>query len=158
VHNVSWRSKLRGFDLFQYLKITFHTPENELHLLFRGIWIALLGLNLVYPNEIDVKSTKGMGEMYWRKAKEKYPDLTAYCAKLDADCSVVFSLAAVIIIIVSSISICVLAFYKLSTYLMSIFPITPKHIIAVGIGFYITFLVVNLIPWYLAKKYLDNTI
>jgi hypothetical protein len=139
---------LMGIDL---LVIIF-----GIHLLLRGIWIALLGLNSVYPNGIDIKSTKGTGEKYWRKAREKYPDLTAYCAKLDADCSVLFSSATVIIIMVSSLSICILAFYKLSTYLMSVFPITPKHIIAVGIGIYITFLVVNLLIWYLAKKYPDN--
>jgi hypothetical protein len=139
---------LMGIDL---LVIIF-----GIHLLFRGIWIALLGLNSVYPNGIETKSMKGMGEKYWLKAKEKYPDLTAYCAKLDADCSVLFSSATVIIIMVSSISICVLAFYKLSTYLMSVFPITPKHIIAVGVGIYFTFLVVNLVIWYLGKKYPDN--
>ena len=127
-----------------------------IHLLFRGIWIALLGLNSVYPNGINTKSTKGMGEKYWQKSKDKYPDLTAYCAKLDADCSVLFSSATVIIIMVSSISICVLVFYKLSTYLMSVFPITPKHIITVGVGIYFTFLVVNLLLWYLGKKYPDN--
>jgi hypothetical protein len=127
-----------------------------IHLLFRGIWIALLGLNSVYPNGINIKSTKGMGEKYWQKAKEKYPDLTAYCVRLDANCSVLFSSATVIIIMVSSLSICILGFYKLSTYLMSVFPITPKHIIAVGIGIYITFLVVNLLIWFLGKKYPDN--
>jgi hypothetical protein len=127
-----------------------------IHLLFRGIWIALLGLNSVYPNGINVKSTKGMGEKYWQKAKEKYPDLTAYSVELDANCSVLFSSATVIIIMVSSISICILGFYKLSNYLMSVFRITPKHIIAVGVGIYFTFLVVNLLIWYLGKKYPDN--
>ena len=127
-----------------------------IHLLFRGIWIALLGLNSVYPNGIDVTSKKGMGEKYWQKAKEKYPDLTAYCVKLDANCSVLFSSATGAIIIVSSLSICILVFYKLSTYLMSVFQITPKHIITFGIGIYFSFLVVNLLLWYLAKKYPDN--
>jgi hypothetical protein len=123
-----------------------------IHLLFRGIWIALLGLNSVYPHGIN----KGMGEKYWLKAKEKYPDLTAYCTKLDADCSILFSSATAIIIILSSISIFILAFYKLSTYLMSVFPITSKHIVAVGVGIYFSFLVVNLLLWYLGKKYPDN--
>jgi hypothetical protein len=127
-----------------------------IHLLLRGIWIALLGLNSVYPNGIDVTSKKGMGEKQWQKAKEKYPDLTAYCAKLDGDCSVLFSSATVITIMVSSFSICVLAFYKLSTYLMSVFSITPQHIIAVGVVIYFLFLVVNLLLWYLSKKYPDN--
>ena len=139
---------LMGIDL---LVIIF-----GIHLLFRGIWVALLGLNSVYPNGIDTTSTKGMGEKYWLKAKEKYPDLTAYCVKLDANCSILFSSATGAIIMISSISVCVLVFYKLSTYLMSVFPITPKHIIATGVGIYFTFLVVNLLLWYLAKKYPDN--
>jgi hypothetical protein len=139
---------LMGIDL---LVIIF-----GIHLLLRGIWIALLGLNSVYPNGINTKSTKGTGEKYWLKAKEKYPDLTAYSAELDAKCSVLFSSATVIIIIVSSLSICILAFYKLSTYLMSVFPITANHIIYAGIGIYVLYMVMTLLAFYLAKKYPDN--
>jgi hypothetical protein len=127
-----------------------------IHLLLRGIWIALLGLNSVYPSGINMQSTKGMGEKYWQKAKGKYPDLTAYCAELDANCSVLFSSATVIIIFVTSFSIVILAFYKLSTYLMSVFPITANHILSVGVGIYILYMVASLAAWYLAKKYPDN--
>ena len=84
------------------------------HLLFRGIWIALLGLNSVYPNGINVKSTNGLGEKYWQKSKEKYPDLTAYSVELDANCSVFFSLATLTIIIISSISISCLSIIRVS--------------------------------------------
>jgi hypothetical protein len=127
-----------------------------IHLLLRGIWIALLGLNSVYPNGINTQSTKGMGEKYWQKAKGKYPDLTAYCAELDANCSVLFSSATVTIIFVTSFSIVILAFYKLSTYLMSVFPITANHILSVGVGIYVLYMVASLAAWYLAKKYPDN--
>jgi hypothetical protein len=127
-----------------------------IHLLLRGIWIALLGLNSVYPNGINTQSTKGMGEKYWQKARGKYPDLTAYCAELDANCSVLFSSATVTIIFVTSFSIVILAFYKLSTYLMSVFPITANHILSVGVGIYVLYLVASLAAWYLAKKYPDN--
>jgi hypothetical protein len=127
-----------------------------IHLLLRGIWIALLGLNSVYPNGINIKSTKGMGEKYWQKAKEKYPDLTAYCVELDASCSVLFSSATFMIILVSSFSIIILAFYKLSTYLMSVFPIKANHILSVGIGIYVMYMVLGLTAWFLAKKYPDN--
>ncbi len=127
-----------------------------IYLLLRGIWIALLGLNSVYPNGIDVTSKKGMGEKYWQKAKEKYPDLTAYCAELDANCSVLFSSATSIMIIVTSFSIIILAFYKLSTYLMSVFPITANHVLFTGLGIYVLYMVLGLTAWYLAKKYPDN--
>ena len=139
---------LMGIDLLVFIF--------GIHLLFRGIWIALLGLNSVYPNGINTKSTKGMGEKYWQKAKEKHPDLTAYCADLDAKCSVLFSSATVTIIIISSYSLCILAFYQLGRFLMSVFPITANHIIATGIGIYLLYMLASLAAWYLGKKYPDN--
>ena len=127
-----------------------------IHLLFRGIWIALLGLNSVYPNGIDVKSANGMGEKYWIKAKEKYPNLTEYNMELDGNCSVIFSMATVTFIIVSSLSLIILVFYQLIRFLISIFPIIADHIIAIGIGIYLTFLVTSLLLRYLGKKYPDS--
>jgi hypothetical protein len=126
------------------------------HLLFRGIWIALLGLNSVYPNGIDVTSTGGLSEKYWQKAKEKYPDLTAYNVELDATCSVLFSMAAVIVIMISSVSIIILLFYQLIQLLTSYFPILSDYMLPIGIGFYLIFLLVSIIAQYLAKKYPDN--
>ncbi len=127
-----------------------------IHLLFRGIWIALLGLNSVYPNGIDVTSKFGLGEKYWQKAKEKYPDLTAYNIELDATCSVLFSMAAVIIIMISSISIIILLFYQLIQLLTSYFPIIADYILPIGIGFYLLFMLISLVSQYLGKKYPDN--
>jgi hypothetical protein len=127
-----------------------------IHLLFRGIWIALLGLNSVYPNGINVKSINGMGEKYWQKAKEKYPDLTAYSAELDASCSVLFSMATLIIIMVSSLSIAILLFYQCTRFLTSIFPIIADYVIPIGIGFYLIFMLVSFAAQYLGKKYPDN--
>jgi hypothetical protein len=127
-----------------------------LHLLFRGIWIALLGLNSVYPNGINVKSTNGLGEKYWQKAKGKYPDLTAYSVELDASCSVLFSLAAVTIIMISSVSVVILVFYQCFRFLTSIFPIIADYMIPIGIGFYLILTVVSLIAQYLGKKHSEN--
>lgn len=127
-----------------------------IHLLFRGIWIALLGLNSVYPNGIDVTSKRGMGEKYWQKAKEKYPDLTAYNVELDANCSVLFSMATLIMIVVSSLSIIILLFYQCIRLLTSYFPIINDYIVPIGIGLYLVFLLVSLVAQYLGKKYPDN--
>jgi hypothetical protein len=127
-----------------------------IHAVLRGIWIALLGLNSVYPEGIDTKSTMGMGEKYWIKAKEKYPDLTAYCAELDATCSGLFSSATFIIILVTSFSTLILVFYKLSTYLMSVFPITATHILTAAGVIYGLYMVLSIFALVLAKKYPDN--
>ena len=127
-----------------------------IHLLFRGIWIALLGLNSVYPDGIDVKSENGMGEKYWIKAKEKYPNLTEYNMELDGNCSVLFSMATVVFIIISSLSLIILLFYQLIRFLISIFPIIGDHIITIGIGVYLIFMVITLLLRYLGKKYPDN--
>jgi hypothetical protein len=127
-----------------------------IHLLFRGIWIALLGLNSVYPNGIDVLSKNGMGEKYWQKSKEKYPDLTAYNVELDANCSLLFSLATVTIIMISSVSIVILVFYQCIRFLISYFPIIADHILPIGIGAYLIYMVVALLAHYLGKKYPDN--
>jgi hypothetical protein len=127
-----------------------------IHLLFRGIWIALLGLNSVYPNGIDVTSKFGQGEKYWQKAKEKYPDLTAYNVELDARCSVLFSMAAVIMIMISSLSFIILLFYQLTRFLTSYFPIITDYIVPIGIGIYLVFVVITFSAYYLVKKYPDN--
>jgi hypothetical protein len=127
-----------------------------IHLLFRGIWIALLGLNSVYPNGIDVQSENGMGEKYWQKSKAKYPNLTQYNIELDANCSLLFSLATVTIILISSISVTILVFYQCIRFLISIYPIIADHILPIGIVAYVLFSTSGLLAKYLGKKYPDS--
>lgn len=127
-----------------------------IHLLLRGIWIALLGLHSVYPQGIDVASKNGMGPKYWEKSKEEYPNLMHYNAELDANCSIIFSLATMIIIMVSSLSICILIFYQFIRYLVSIFPAIADNIIPIGIGVYLLFMILVTLMQYLGKKYADN--
>ncbi|MBL7816612.1 MAG: hypothetical protein JNL70_16445 [Saprospiraceae bacterium] len=127
-----------------------------IHLLLRGIWIALLGLHSVYPQGIDVTSKNGMGPKYWEKSKEEYPNLMQYNAELDANCSTIFSLATMIIIMVSSLSICILVFYQCIRYLVSVFPVIADNIIPIGIGVYLLFMILATLMQYLGKKYPDN--
>jgi hypothetical protein len=127
-----------------------------IHLLLRGIWISLLGLNSVYPNGIDVKSKIGMGEKYWQKTKEKYPNLFDYNLSLDADCSLLFSFATVAIIMVSSIAIFILALYKITQFLTSLFPILAENAVYIGIGLYLFFTTIAFVTLYLGKKHSDN--
>ncbi len=127
-----------------------------IHLLLRGIWIALLGLNSVYPKGINVDSKNGMGPQYWQKSKEQYPDLMQYNVELDANCSLIFSLATMIMIMVSSLSICILMFYQLMRYLISVFPVIANNVMYIGIGVYLAFVLSSVLTQYLGKKYPDN--
>jgi hypothetical protein len=127
-----------------------------IHLLFRGIWIALLGLNSVYPDGINVHSKSGMGEKYWQKAKEKYPNLMAYNIELDANCSLLFSMAAVTIIVMSSFSVIILVFYQCFSFLVSIYPNLANYIMPIGLGIYGVFALLTFLIRYLSKKYPDS--
>ena len=65
-------------------------------------------------------------------------------------------MATVTFIIISSLSLIILVFYQLIRFLISIFPIIADHIIAIGIGIYLTFLLTSLLLRYLGKKYPDS--
>ncbi len=126
------------------------------HFLFRAIWVALLGLNSVFPEGINVDSTSGAGPKYWKKAKEKYPDLSAYNLNLDKRCSLIFSLATVTIIMMSSFSVIILLIYQLFRFLISYFPIVADYVVHIGIGLYLLFSITAFTIQFLAKKYPDN--
>lgn len=127
-----------------------------LHLLFRGIWVALLGLNSVYPNGIDAQSKNGLGEKYWKKLKEKYPSLTQYNLYLDANCSLLFSLATSVIIMITSLSVFILLFYQCVRLLTTVFPAITDHAVPIGIVLYLIFVLTSLAIQYLGKRYPDS--
>ncbi len=127
-----------------------------IHLLFRSIWIALLGLDSVYPNGINEKSEYGNGTEYWQKTKKEFPDLSAYCQKLDENCSTIFSIAALIFINVCSISVFIMLIYYILTSLISIFPAIESNITFIAIGIYLVFMLITIIVRYLGKKYPAN--
>lgn len=127
-----------------------------IHFLFRAIWVALLGLNSVYPEGIDVNSTNGTGPKYWKKTKEKYPNLSAYNLELDKKCSLIFSLASVTIIMMTAISAIILLIYQLFRLLISLFPFMTDYVLHIGVAIYFLFLIVSIGIQYLAKKYPDN--
>ena len=126
------------------------------HFLFRSIWIALLGLNSVYPDGINVESTNGAGPKYWKKAKEEYPNLSNYNQELDESCSLVFSMATVTIIFVTSISALILLIYQFFQLLVGVFPILSKYVLHIGLGIYLLFFLSSIVVQYLIKKYPDN--
>lgn len=126
------------------------------HFLLRGIWVALLGLNSVYPDGIDTTSTKMGGPKYWKIAKERYPDLSTYNLELDKKCSVIFSIATMTIIMLTSLSLLILIVYKVFQVLISFFPFLTDYVVYIGIGIYVLFAVVVLGIQHMAKKYPDN--
>ena len=126
------------------------------HFFLRAIWVALLGLNSVYPDGINVHSTSGAGPKYWKRAKEKYPNLSAYNLQLDQQCSVIFSLASVILIVMTSISVIILLIYQLFRLLIAVFPVIADHVVPTLIGLYVLFMVVAFIMQHIAKRYPDN--
>ena len=126
------------------------------HLVMRAIWVALLGLNSVYPKGINVNSTKGAGPLYWKKAKEKYPNLSDYNLKLDQSCSLIFSFVTVVTIIMISISILIVLVFFILRFLISYFPFIQDYILYIGIGLYLLFTIFSLLIQYLAKKHSDN--
>jgi hypothetical protein len=98
----------------------------------------------------------GSGPIYWRKAKEKYPDLSAYNLELDRQCSVIFSMASATFIIVTSISLLILVVYWIFAWLMSYFPILGDYALAIGVGLYVVFLIFSMVIQWAAKKYPEH--
>lgn len=127
-----------------------------IHFLLRAIWVALLGLNSVFPDGINVESTYGAGPNYWKKAKEKYPNLSAYNIEMDHNCSLIFSLATVTIIVITAISVIILLIYLLFKLAISMFPGMTDYVIHIGIAIYLIFTIVGIAAQYLGKKHSDN--
>ncbi|MEM8528289.1 MAG: hypothetical protein AAGG68_26840 [Bacteroidota bacterium] len=127
-----------------------------LHFLMRSIWIALLGLNSVYPNGINVHSKQGAGPKYWKKAKEKYPDLSAYNQELDQSCSLVFSIAASTSVLCTSLSLLILLVYQLFKLITHFFPAFNDYVIPIGIALYVLFTLFGFGVQLMAKKYPNN--
>lgn len=127
-----------------------------IHFIFRSIWIALLGLNSVYPEGINIHSTKGAGEKYWKKMKKKYPDLSLYNQDLDRQCSLIFSYATALAIVMVSFSIIILIAYQIALFLIALFPFIKDYIVPIGIGLYLLFTIGSLGLQQLVKKYPAN--
>lgn len=126
------------------------------HFLLRSIWIALLGLNSVYPDGINTASTNSAGPKYWKKAKEKYPNLSAYNETLDEQCSLIFSMTAAATIGMTAFSFLILLVYLLFNLIIGIFPTFEDYAVPVGIGLYLLFTAATYALQYAAKKYPED--
>ena len=126
------------------------------HFVMRTIWVALLGLNSVYPQGINPDSKNGLGPKYWKKAKEEFPDLSSYNQELDDKCSLMFSMACNLVITIISIGVLVFSFYLFYRLLIAIFPNLRDYSAHIGIGLYILFAILAFSVQHIAKKYPDN--
>ncbi|MEM1216134.1 MAG: hypothetical protein AAGJ82_10640 [Bacteroidota bacterium] len=126
------------------------------HALLRGIWVALLGLNSVYPNGIDASSEAGLGPVHWRKIKKRYPNLSEHIQQLDKQASTIFSQVAMLTIIFSSISLLFIGLYLLINVFSSFFPNLRQYTIHIGIGFYFLITLSSGLMQYLIKRYPDS--
>lgn len=107
------------------------------HLILRGIWISLLGLNSVYPDGVNVESKSGAGPAYWKKYKARYPDLSAYNEELDKKCSLIYSLAVSTCIAAFSLSALVILFFLLMKAIITIIPAIEPYVVYIGIAVYL---------------------
>lgn len=126
------------------------------HFIMRAIWIALLGLNSVYPQGINPESELGLGAKYWKKAKQKYPNLTEYNQVLDEQCSLIFSRVFNLAIMILSFSLLIFAFYLCYLLIITILPSFKGYAVHIGIALYLVFAVVTLLIQYTAKKFPNN--
>lgn len=127
-----------------------------IHLILRGIWIALLGLDSVFPKGIDVNVKGVMNETYWQKTKQDYPNLTKYCVDLDENCSLIFSLATAVTMAVVSTSVIIQLSFYLIRSLNAIFPIIGDNIVYIGIGLYLIYMVMAIVSRYFGKRNTKN--
>lgn len=127
-----------------------------IHFCLRAIWIAMLGLNSVYPDGINTASKAGSGPLYWKKAKKLYPDLSAYNKELDDWCSTLFSSAVSSVIALFSLSAIILLFYFVINFLVGWFPWLSAYVMKIAAVLYFLFLGVALLTTFLAKKFPEN--
>jgi len=132
-----------GFSFVNSMFLLLQTGANVLifffivHFIMRTVWIALLGLNSVYPEGINPKSENGSGPEVWKREKEKYPNLSNYNQELDKKCSVIFSMACSIVINLLSFSVLIFILFLSFKALASIFPIIKNYFLPFALTLYI---------------------
>ncbi len=116
------------------------------HFAIRSLWIALLGLNSVYPDGIKIRSLYGLSENYWKQLKNDYPSLSDYNEKLDKIASTLFSQAALIVMFLITVGIVIFICFILFKIIIFFFPALKNYmgtfaivmyfVIFLGLGLY----------------------
>ena len=114
-----------------------------IHFLLRAIWIALLGLNSVFPNGIIVKSFMTFSEEHMQKVQEEFSDLNAYNQKLDSFSSLLFSFGAMAFMIYGSLSLLICILFLFISFLNFFLPINWNLLFDNGI---IIFNIIVFVP------------
>ncbi len=69
------------------------------HFAIRSLWIALLGLNSVYPEGIQINAYNLYTKGVMKYIKEEFNEIETFCEKLENISSLIFSIAALIVMI-----------------------------------------------------------
>lgn len=121
------------------------------HFGLRVLWIALLGLNSVFPKGIKrVEYSTFSLSMVDRVIKE-FPDLSAYNKELDRQGSLMFSIAAMVTMILLSITFVLFLFFLGFSGMSKLFPSIKEHAFLIGAIFYAMILLPALLPAILKK-------
>ncbi|MFT6321421.1 MAG: hypothetical protein ACJAT4_002351 [Granulosicoccus sp.] len=123
------------------------------HLGLRALWIGMLGLVSVYPNEINLDQDH-FSRDYMQKYLKEYPDVNQFNKKLDDLCSSIFAGSAAIAIVMIMISITISLILIIATIINFIIP--SVSILDVFIVLLIIFFLISIFASLLNSKKLRD--
>ena len=116
------------------------------HFGIRVLWIALLGLNSVYPKGIKPVKFSIYSKTVVEQIIKEFPNLSAYNESLDRLGSLMFSIAAMATMILYSITFIISMFFLTFIGLSKIFPNITDYLFPFGIFFYLLLLLPSILP------------
>jgi len=115
------------------------TISFSVHFFLRALWIALLGLNSVYPEGIIIQPDFFLTEDYIRRIKEKHPDINLLMDKLDRAGSLMFSIAFAFVMLFISLSFVFFVLGIILKIINSFYPNIESYLIILVLVLYIVF-------------------
>lgn len=122
-----------------------------IHFFIRSLWIALLGLNSVYPDGIKIKPYGLLTEGTMRLVKEEFPDIAAFNQKLDRIGSLMFSIAAFVVMMLTAINVILLVVFGIFALLVKFFPQVTDSLWIIGVVLYALLLLFGMAVPFMRK-------
>lgn len=107
------------------------------HFAVRALWIALLGLNSVFPDGIQIKPYFNTSEGVLRRIKKEFPNIGDYNNRLDRLGSVMFAIAFGFVMMFLSITFLVFILGVILNLVHFVFPNVFDHIMFIAIVLYV---------------------